>query len=249
MSHGAIRVGVGGWTYEPWRGMFYPEGLPHKRELEYAAQHVGTIEINSTFYGRQKRESFAAWSNAAPDGFKFSVKALQYATARKVLADSKRSVDMFMEQGFTELGDKLGPINWQFRNTKQFEPDDFARFLDLIPDQQDGVPLRHVLEPRHESFGDPAFFALARARNMAVVTADSDDYASFDVQTADFTYARLQRSVAKLKNGYPPKALDHWADRARGWAKGGRDVFVYFISGAKVRNPAAAQALIKRVRK
>lgn len=247
MSQGTIRVGVGGWTYEPWRGVFYPEGLPHKRELEYAAQHLTAIEINATFYGRQKRESWRKWGEAAPDGFKFSLKASQYATARKVLAEGGDSIAKFLEQGFTELGGRLGPINWQFRATKTFERDDFARFLDLIPDRQDGVALRHVLEPRHESFRDPAFFALARARNMAVVTAESDDYACFDEQTADFSYARLQRSVEKLKNGYPPKALDHWAETARGWAEGGRDVFVYFISGAKVRNPAAARALIRRL--
>ena len=242
-----IRVGVGGWTYEPWRGVFYPAGLPHKRELEYAAQALTTIEINSTFYGRQKRESFAAWAKAAPDGFKFSVKASQYATARKVLADGGESVKKFLEQGFTELGDKLGPINWQFRATKTFERDDFARFLDLIPDVEDGIPLRHVLEPRHESFRDPAFYALARARNMAIVFADGGDYPCIDAQTADFTYARLQGSVERLKNGYPPKALDYWADQARGWAERGRDAYVYFISGAKIRNPAAAQALRKRL--
>ena len=247
MTHGTIRVGVGGWTYEPWRGVFYPEGLPHKREIAYAAQQLTAIEINATFYGRQKRESFAKWRDAAPAGFKFSIKALQYATARKVLADSGRSVTMFMEQGFTELGDKLGPINWQFREFKQFERDDFARFLDLIPDSQDGVPLRHALEPRHESFRDPAFYALARARNMAIVFADDDVYPCIDQATADFAYARLQRSVAKLKNGYPPAALDHWADAARGWSEGGRDVFVFFISGAKVRNPAAARAVIRRL--
>lgn len=249
MSAGTIRVGVGGWTYEPWRGVFYPVGLTQKSELEYAAQALTTIEINSTFYGRQKRTSFAAWAKAAPGGFKFSVKALQYATARKVLADSGRSVQMFMEQGFTELGDKLGPINWQFRATKIFDHDDFARFLDLIPDVQDGMPLRHVLEPRHESFRDPAFYALARARNMAVVFADGGEYPSIDAQTADFAYARLQGSVERLKNGYAPKALDDWADEARGWAKHDRDLYIYFISGAKVRNPAAALALIKRLRR
>ena len=242
-----IRVGVGGWTYEPWRGVFYPEGLPHKRELEYAAQQLTTIEINATFYGRQKRESFAAWAKAAPPGFKFSVKASQYATARKVLADGGESITKFLEQGFTELGDKLGPINWQFRATKAFDRDDFARFLDLIPDTQDGVPLRHVLEPRHKSFRDPAFYALARTRNMATVYADGGDYPCIDAQTADFTYARLQGSVERLKNGHPPKAFDQWADRANSWAQDGRDVYVYFIASAKVRNPAAAKALIRRL--
>jgi uncharacterized protein YecE (DUF72 family) len=247
LSLGTIRVGVGGWTYEPWRGVFYPEGLPHKRELEYAAQALTAIEINATFYGRQKRESWRKWGEAAPEGFKFSLKASQYATARRMLAEGKDSIQKFLEQGFTELGDKLGPINWQFRATKAFDHDDFARFLDLIPDQQDGVALRHVLEPRHESFRDPAFYALARDRNMAIVFADSDDYPCVDEPTADFAYARLQRSAENLKRGYPPKALDLWAAKARGWAEGGRDVFVYFISAAKVRNPAAAQALIKRL--
>ena len=247
LSQGTIRVGVGGWTYEPWRGVFYPAGLPHKRELEFASQQLTTIEINSTFYGRQKRESFAAWAKVAPDGFKFSVKASQYATARKVLANGGNSIAKFLEQGFTELGDRLGPINWQFRATKAFERGDFARFLDLIPDAQDGMSLRHVLEPRHESFRDPAFYALARARNMAVVFADGGDYPCIDAQTADFAYARLQGSVERLKNGYAPKALDHWADRARSWAESGRDAYVYFIAGAKVRNPAAATALIRKL--
>ena len=243
-----IRVGVGGWTYEPWRGVFYPAGLPHKRELEYAAQHLTAIEINATFYGRQKPESYRNWAKAVPDGFKFSLKASRYATARKVLAEGEGSIKTFLEQGFTELGDRLGPILWQFRDTKTFDRDDFARFLDLIPYAQDGLPLRHVLEPRHESFCDPAFYDLARARNMAVVLADGGNYPSIDAQTADFAYARLQGSVERLKNGYPPKALDQWADRARSWAADGRDAYVYFISGAKVRNPAAAQALIKRLK-
>jgi uncharacterized protein YecE (DUF72 family) len=249
VSQGAIRVGVGGWTFPPWRGEFYPEGLPHKRELEYAAQHLTAIEINATFYGRQKRESFVKWAEAAPDGFKFSLKASQYATARKALAEGGDSIAKFLEQGFTALGDKLGPILWQFRATKQFDRDDFARFLDLIPDRQDGVPLRHALEPRHESFRDPAFYELAGARNMAVVFADDDEFPCIDEVTADFAYARLQRSVEEVETGYDAAALEVWADKSRGWATGGRDVYVFFISGAKVRNPAAAQALIARLAK
>jgi uncharacterized protein YecE (DUF72 family) len=244
-----IRVGVGGWTYEPWRGVFYPEGLPQKRELEYAAQHMTAIEINATFYGRQKRESFEKWAESAPEGFKFSVKASQYATARKLLAEGKDSIDKFLEQGFTALGPKLGPILWQFRATKPFERDDFARFLDLIPDAQDGVRLRHALEPRHESFRDPAFLDLARARNMAVVVAESEEYACLDEDTADFVYARLQGAVEHVATGYDAAALDRWAARASGWARAGREVYVFFISGAKVRNPAAAQALIARLAK
>ena len=243
-----IRVGVGGWTYEPWRSVFYPEGLAQKRELEYAAQHLTAIEINATYYGRQKPQSWRNWAAAVPDGFKLSLKASRYCTQRKLLAESGDSIRMFLEQGFTELGDKLGPINWQLADGKKFDREDFARFLDLIPDAQDGVKLRHALEVRHESFADTAFLDLARARNIAVVFADDDIFPRIDEQTADFTYARLQRSVENIETGYSAAALDDWAMQAKAWAKNGRDVFVYFISGAKVRNPAAAQALIARLR-
>lgn len=242
-----IRVGVGGWTFAPWRGVFYPEGLAQKRELEFAAQQLTAIEINATFYGRQKPQSWRNWAEAVPDGFRFSLKASRFATARKVLADGKTSIDTFLEQGFTELGDKLGPVLWQFPATKRFEADDFARFLDLIPDTQDGVPLRHALEPRHESFRDAAFTALAKARNMAIVFADSDEYPCIDEPTADFAYARLQGTVETEPTGYAGAALDKWADKARDWARGDRDVFAFFIAGAKVRNPAAAKALIERL--
>ncbi|GAA4028397.1 DUF72 domain-containing protein [Sphingomonas rosea] len=242
-----IRVGVGGWTYQPWRGTFYPDGLAQRRELEYAAAHLGSIEINATAYGRQKRTSWCKWRDAVPDGFQFSLKASRFSTARKILADSEPSIAVFLEQGFTELGDKLGPINWQFADTKAFERDDFARFLDLIPDAQDGVKLRHALEVRHPSFADPAFLDLARARNMAVVFAEHDAFVRIEEQTADFSYARLQRSVDEVETGYEAAALDGWARQARRWARGGRDVFIYFIGGAKVRNPATALALIDRL--
>jgi uncharacterized protein YecE (DUF72 family) len=242
-----IRVGIGGWTYEPWRGVFYPDKWPQKRELEYAAQHVSAIEINSTFYGRQKPATFAAWAKVVPDGFRFSLKASRYATNRKRLAEGGDSITMFLEQGFTELGDRLGPILWQFAATKTFDADDFARFLDLIPERQDGVPLRHALEPRHESFRDPDFTALAKARNMAIVFADSDDYPCIDEPTADFTYARLQRTQEDIATGYDDTALDDWATMGRDWTTGGRDAYVFFIAGAKVRNSAAAQALIARL--
>lgn len=248
MNAGSIRVGVGGWTYEPWRGgAFYPEGLPHKRELEYAAAHLTAIEINATYYGRQKPASFANWAAAAPEGFRFSVKASRYATARKVLADGGDSIRTFLEQGFTQLGDRLGPVLWQFREGKRFEHDDLARFLDLIPDTQDGVTLRHALEVRDESFRDEAFLTLARARNMAVVFADSADFPCIADQTADFTYARLQSSRADCPTGYGAAALDRWAGQAGQWATGRRDVYLFFITGAKERNPAAAQALIGRL--
>ena len=246
MTRGTIRVGVGGWNFEPWRGVFYPAGLPHKRELEFAGQHLTAIEINATFYGRQKPQSFANWAKAVPDGFQFSVKASKFSTVRKVLAEGASSIDVFLNQGFTELGDRLGPILWQFAATKQFDRDDFARFLDLIPEKQDGVPLRHTLEPRHESFRDPAFYALARDRNMAIVFADDDEFPCIDEPTADFTYARLQGSQEALATGYDDAALDGWASKSREWTQRG-DAYVFFISGAKVRNPAAAQALIARL--
>lgn len=247
MTHGQIRVGVGGWTYEPWRGVFYPDGLPQKRELEYAAAHLTAIEINGTYYGRQKPATFAAWARAAPDGFKFSVKASRFCTNRKVLAEGAESIERFLTQGITELGDKLGPILWQFMATKKFDADDFAGFVALLPEKQGGVPLRHAIEVRHESFRDPAFYALARQASAAIVFADSDDFPCIDEAPSDFTYARLQCAAEDVPTGYDAAALDRWADTARGWAKTG-DAYVFFISGAKVRNPAAAMALIERLR-
>ncbi|MGH6786622.1 MAG: DUF72 domain-containing protein [Novosphingobium sp.] len=242
-----IRVGVGGWTYEPWRGVFYPPGLPQKRELEYAAQHVTSIEINATFYGRQKPESWRRWGEAVPDGFKFSLKASRFSTTRKWLPDAAESVGVFLGQGFTALGDRLGPIVWQFATHKAFDAAEFAGWLALLPDSLDGLPLRHALEVRHESFRDPAFYALARARNAAIVFADDDTFPCIDEPTADWAYARLMRTADDQVEGYPPRELDGWAAKARGWAERGRDVFVYFIDGAKVRNPAAAQALARRL--
>lgn len=243
----SIHVGIGGWTYEPWRGAFYPAGHPQKRELEYAGQHLTGLEINGTYYGSQKPETFANWAAAVPDGFQFSVKASRFATNRKVLADGAASVEKFLTQGLTRLGDRLGPILWQFMATKKFDRDDFAPFLDLLPETQDGVPLRHAIEVRHESFCDPAFVELARERNMAIVFADSDEFPCIDEDTADFTYARLQRSVEDVETGYDDKSLDGWATRAHQWAAHGRDAYIFFIAGAKVRNPAAAQALIGRL--
>ena len=243
----SIHVGIGGWTFEPWRGTFYPPKHPQKRELEYAGQHLTGIEINGTYYGSQKPETFASWAAAVPDGFQFSVKASRFATNRKILADGAGSIEKFLTQGLTQLGDRLGPILWQFMATKKFERDDFAAFLDLLPETQDGLPLRHALEVRHESFRDTAFIDLARERNMAIVFADSDEFPCIDEQTADFTYARLQRSQEEVETGYDDKMLDAWAKQARDWAQGDRDVYLFFISGAKIRNPAAAQAMIVKL--
>jgi len=244
---GRIYVGIGGWTFEPWRGAFYPKGLPHKRELEYASRQLTSIEINGTYYSSFKPASWRKWREEIPDGFVFSVKASRFTTNRKVLADAAKSIGIFGAQGLGELGDRLGPINWQFMETKKFDPEDFERFLKLLPRHVGGLRLRHALEVRHPSFKDPRFYDLARRYNAAIVFADDDTFPEIDEPTADFTYARLMRTKEKLANGYPPADLDRWAERAKAWATQG-DVFVYFISGAKRRAPAAAKALIERVK-
>lgn len=246
MRQGRIYVGIGGWTFEPWRGVFYPDDLAQKRELEYASRKLTSIEINGTYYSTFKPASWIKWREETPDGFVFAVKASRYCTNRRELASAGDSVAKFLRQGLTELKDKLGPINWQFMETKKFDADDMAAFLKLLPREQDGVPLRHALEVRHPSFKDPKFYELAKQHGAAIVFADDDTFPEIDEPTADFTYARLMRSQEKVETGYDKKALDHWAKRAKDWAKRG-DAFVYFISGAKVRNPAAAQALIERV--
>jgi len=264
VSRGGIRVGVGGWTYEPWRNNFYPEGWPQSRELEYASRHLSSIEINGTYYSTQKPATFAKWRDETPDDFIFSMKANRYATHRKLLSEGGDSVMRFIDSGISELRTKLGPIVWQFLPTKQFEPDDFEAFLALLPPEIDGLVLRHVVDVRHESFKTPEFLDLARRYRVATVFADSGDYPSFADLTADFVYARLMRSVVTVKTGYGPKALDEWRERATCWAEGrepadlprvgdagapavARDVFMYFISGAKERAPAAAMALMERL--
>jgi len=246
MTNPQIRVGIGGWDYDPWRGTFYPSGLAKAMQLPFAAEHLTAIEINATYYRSQKPETFANWAKAVPDGFQFSVKASRFATNRKVLADGAESIERFLGQGITELGDRLGPILWQFMATKKFDADEFAGFLKLLPERLDGVPLRHALEVRHESFRDPAFYALAKKANAAIVFADSDQFPGIDEPTADFTYARLQRCVEECPTGYDGKSLDRWARLAKAWQKRG-DVYVYFISGAKIRAPAAALALQERL--
>jgi uncharacterized protein YecE (DUF72 family) len=246
MASGTIRVGIGGWDFDPWRGTFYPEGLAKTKQLAYAAQALTAIEINSTYYSSQKPATFAKWAKAVPDGFKFAVKASRFTTNRKVLSDGAESIQRFLTQGITELGDRLGPILWQFMATKKFDVDDFAAFLSLLPDKQDGVPLQHSLEVRHESFIDPAFYALARKANAAIVFADHDEFPRIEEATADFAYARLQRAAEDVPTGYDDAALEKWATQTRDWAKTG-DVFAFFISGAKVRNPEAAQALIAKL--
>ena len=260
-----IRVGIGGWVYAPWRGNFYPEGLPQARELAHASRQLTTIEINGTFYGTQRPESFRKWAAETPDDFVFSLKAPRYATHRRVLAEAGPSVERFVVGGIGELKGKLGPILWQFPPTKQFEPADFAAFLALLPKALDGRPLRHAVEVRHASFHAAAFIELMRRAGVAIALVDSEKHPLFADVTADFVYARLQHTQEKIATGYAAEALDSWAKRARAFAAGDapddlprlagpaprtpRDVFVYMIAGAKLRAPAAAMALIERVRK
>lgn len=246
MAGGTIRVGIGGWTYAPWRGIFYPPGLPQARELEHAATRVQVIEINATFYKTQSADSWAKWATSVPPGFVFTVKGSRFCTNRKVLADAGEGIDRFLGQGLTRLGDKLGPIVWQMAATKRFERDDFARFLDLLPARRDGVALRHAVEARHESFGDAAFVDLARAHGVAIVFLDPPA-AVVALDTAGFVYARLKGMREDEPAGYEGPALDGWTAFAKGWAAE-RDVFVLMINGAKVRAPAAAEAMIARLR-
>jgi uncharacterized protein YecE (DUF72 family) len=248
MSEAQIRIGVGGWTYPPWRGVFYPEKLPQSKELEYASQALSVIEINATFYGRQKPKSWEAWEKTVPDGFQFAVKGSRFCVMRSRLCEGAEGIGNFVAQGFAALGPKLGPMLWQFAPRRKFDRDDIAGFIDLLPEKLDGLKLRHAIEPRHESFNDEKFFELCRARNIAVVFEDSDDYPLIEAGTADFAYARLQRMREEVETGYDAAALDAFAKRARQWQKDGRDAYIFMINGAKVRAPAAALALQERLR-
>jgi uncharacterized protein YecE (DUF72 family) len=263
MAEAKIRVGIGGWDYEPWRGTFYPPGLPKTKQLEYAAGRLSAIEINATYYKLQRPELFAGWAKAVPDGFKFAIKGSRFCSNRKLLGEGGEAVERFCGQGFTELGDKLGPILWQFMATKKFDPDDFRAFLALLPKSQKGVPLRHAVEPRHESFRDAAFIEMARAAGVGIVFGDSDDYPCVADVSGGLVYARLQSAREEEPNGYDEAALDGWAAVAKGWAAGEspaglpynapiapvqpRDTYVFMINGAKVRAPQAAMALMERL--
>jgi len=264
MGETRIRIGIGGWTYEPWRGTFYPDGLAQRRELEYASRKLNSIEINGTYYGSQKPESFAKWHDETPDDFVFSLKAPRFATVRKVLGEGAETIERFITGGVTQLKHKLGPINWQFMGTKKFDPADFEAFLKLLPKSHDGLALRHVLEVRHESFRDPEFIAMAREYGAAIVVAADSRYPQIADVTADFVYARIMGTREEEEKGYGEAELDLWAERARLWHRGevpqgletasdqkadgkSRDVYLYVIAGYKERNPAAAMALMERV--
>ena len=248
--------------FEPWRDNFYPAGLAHARELEYLSRRVTAIEINATYYRTQSAASFAKWRDAAPADFVFAVKATRYATNRRVLGESGESIERFVGSGLAELGPKLGPIVWQFATTKSFDEVDFESFLKLLPQRVGSLLLRHVMEVRHPSFMDASYVALARRYRVATVLADSDDYPSFADPSADFVYARLMKTEAQFESGYPPAGIAAWGARARAWTEGRepegvtrveaaapaegvpRDVFLFFISGAKERAPAAAVATL-----
>jgi uncharacterized protein YecE (DUF72 family) len=247
MRDARVRVGVGGWTYPPWRRVFYPDKLPQSRELEYASQQLGAIEINATFYGRQSPKSWDKWAQTVPDGFQFAIKGSRFCVTRTRLAEAGEGLGNFFAQGFAALGPKLGPILWQFAPRRKFDRDDIAAFIDLLPHDIDGLGLRHAIEPRDDSFNDQKFVELCRARNIAIVFADSDDYPLIEADTADFAYARLQRMREDVVTGYDTAALDSFAAKAREWQKRG-DVYVFMINGAKVRAPAAALALQERLR-
>jgi uncharacterized protein YecE (DUF72 family) len=245
-----VRVGIGGWTFEPWRDNFYPKGLPHARELHHASRRLSAIEVNGTYYSTMKPESFRKWHDEVPDDFVFSLKASRFATNRRVLADAGDSIARFVGSGIAELKDKLGPIVWQFMPTKAFDPEDFEAFLALLPKQEGSRTLRHVMDVRHPSFITPAYQKLAKKYKVSTVFTDSDKFPSFEEPEGDFAYARLMMADAAHPTGYAPNALDNWAVRAQGWAgaqKKQREVFVFFINGAKEKAPAAAGALLERL--
>ncbi|MDQ8731752.1 DUF72 domain-containing protein [Bradyrhizobium sp. LHD-71] len=261
---GNVYTGIGGWTFEPWRGVFYPDGLPHTKELEYAAACLTSIEINGTFYRTQTPATFHKWASEVPNGFKFSVKGVRYVTNRSVLAEAGDSIKRFIDSGVLELGDRLGPLLWQMNPYKKFDEADFGKFLELLPPKVGDQQLRHVVEVRHDSFKTPAFIALLRQFNVGIVYSEHETYTEIADITSDFVYARLQKGDDNLVTGYPPAALDAWAERLKVWAQGGqpddlprvdgtdtprtpRDVFAYVIHEGKVRAPSAAMELIKRL--
>lgn len=264
-ASGKIRVGIGGWTYEPWRGVFYPKGLPHSKELSYAGERLTSIEVNGTFYSTMKPATFRKWACEVPADFVFSLKGPRYAVNRRELSGAGDSIKRFTDSGIIELGKKLGPLLWQFAPTKKFDEKDFGGFLELLPGKIGAMPLRHVVEVRHDSFRAPAFIALLRKFRIPVVFSEHATYPAIADLTGDFVYARLQKGKDSVKTGYQPKALDAWRDRAKLWASGKepadlphveaksntksgpRDVFLYFIHEGKVRAPAAAIALIERL--
>ncbi len=262
---GRIRIGIGGWAYEPWDESFYPEKLPKKRQLEYASSKLTSIEINSTYYGPQKPQTFAKWHDETPEDFIFSLKAPRFSTNRRVLAEAGESIEKFMTGGVMELKSKLGVVNWQFMGTKKFDPADFEAFLKLLPKRVDGHDVRHAVEVRHDSFNSPDFVTLLREYGVAVVIAGDSKFPQFADLTAPFAYLRIMGTEENEPLGYGEKQLDQWTKRTKAIATGAapeglktimppstdntaRDVYLYIISGHKAHNPHAAMALIQRTK-
>jgi uncharacterized protein YecE (DUF72 family) len=261
-----IRVGIGGWNFEPWRKSFYPPDVKVADELAYASRQMTAIEINGTFYRLQKPAVYAKWHDATPDDFVFSMKAPRFITQRKVLAEGARGIDGLLASGIAELKHKLGPIVWQLTPNQGFDARDLRGFLRSLPQVAGQLPLRHALNVRHASFRCAEFIEIAREFNVAVVFEDDAEFPAVAEITADFVYARLRRSTSSETTGYPPSSIATWAARAREWRDGHqpqglpyivgakaahhepRDVFVFFINGAKERAPAAARALIAELR-
>lgn len=237
-----VYVGVGGWSFEPWEETFYPKALSKAKQLSYMSRRLTAVEVNATYYSSFKPETFAKWRDETPDGFVFSLKAHRFSTVRKTKEDMAKSTGMFLDQGITQLKDKLGPINWQFPETRKFDPDYFGMFLSVLPKEKDGLELRHALEVRGSGFDTPAFYDLLTKHGATVVYAEDDDFPKLHHDGADFAVARLMQSKPDESSGYARKAITRFAGLATDWAKK-RDVFMFFISGAKERNPAAALAL------
>lgn len=259
-----IRIGIGGWDHDPWQETFFPADLPRSRRLEHVGATLAAVEVQATFYRLQKRETFEAWASAVPPDFRFAIKASRYSTNRRHLGEAAEAIGRFAGQGFTGLGDRLGPILWQLAPTKAFDASELSNFLSLLPTRRDGLQLRHAIEARHPSFRCREFVAMARAAGVAICFVESADGPAIPDLTADFVYVRLTNTRDEEPLGLGESELDAWAERLRTWARGEspvglsylgesrapvapREVFAFFISGAKHRNPAAAQALIRRL--
>jgi uncharacterized protein YecE (DUF72 family) len=242
---GDIRIGISGWTYPPWRGVFYPPGLPHRRELEFAASRMNSVEINGSFYSLQRPSSYRSWFEQTPDDFVFAVKGGRFITHMKKLADVDTPLANFFGSGVLGLEHKLGPLLWQLPPMLGFDADRLAAFFGRLPrttgeaahlaERHDARlrhgavtttnadrPLRHALEVRHRSYETPSFVELLREHDIALVVADTAGKWPFleDV-TSDFVYVRLHGSVELYVSGYDDPGLDCWAGRVRAWAAGG----------------------------